>query len=147
MPQRADAAAVVVSVSALTGCNVAPRDSFQQWVARDAWDHSCAEQGMIEQWKADNGHWKIKGEVYVVDVEATIKLANACASGLPTQGVNVQELLEKGGGAIARSYKQFETVTFKKTVEMSKCKSADKTGWALPGQEGRRCWTGPTLLQ
>lgn len=137
---------LLAGVSAVTACNAAPRDSFQQWVARDAWDQGCAEQGMIEVWKAGNGRWKIEGEVYVVDVEATFKLANICTSGVPPQGIDLKALLEKGGGAIARSYKQFETVAFKQTVEMSKCKANDKTGWSLPGQESRRCWTGPTLL-
>jgi hypothetical protein len=137
----------VVAITALTGCNASPRDSFQQWVARDAWDQGCAEQGMVEQWKTQNGRWKTEGQVYVIDVEATIKLANACNSVLPNGGINVADLLAQGGGAVARSYKQFETVAFKKTVEMSKCKTADKDGWSLPGQESRRCWTGPSLLK
>ncbi|HEY1101074.1 MAG TPA: hypothetical protein VGF99_19200, partial [Myxococcota bacterium] len=95
-------AALVAVVGGLTACNAPPRDSFQQWVARDAWDQSCAEHGMIEQWKAENGRWKVEHEVYVVDVEATIKLANECSSGLPPQGIDVKALLEKGGGAVAR---------------------------------------------
>jgi hypothetical protein len=130
----------------VTGCNPPPRDSFQQWVARDSWDQGCAEQAMVERWVVKNARWKIEGEVFVVDIDATFKLANACQGGLSLGGINVKELLEKGGGSISRSYKQFETVEFKNTVEMSKCKKADKVGWALPGKESTRCWTGPSLL-
>lgn len=139
----------VASLSALafaSGCNAPPRDSYQQWVARDAWDQNCAEQGMVERWQASNGHWKIKGEVYVFDVDATFKLANECKTN-PLQNVDVKDLMEKGGGAIRMGYKQFETVNFKKTVEMSKCQKDGDTGWALPGKESQRCWTGPTLLK
>jgi len=135
-----------LTVLGLTACNPPPRESFQQWVARDAWDSGCAEQAMIERWSGGNPHWKIEGEVYVVDVDATFKLANACKSGIPLDGIDVKALLEQGGGTISRSYKQFEVVNFKKTVEMSKCKKDEKVGWALPGKESTRCWTGPSLL-
>jgi hypothetical protein len=139
--------ALTLAALGLTGCNPPPRDSYQQWVARDAWDSGCAEQGMIERWTVQNARWKIEGQVYVIDVDATFKLANACKSGLTLDGIDVKELLEKGGGAITRSYKQFENVEFKKTVEMSKCEKNGKTGWSLPGKESTRCWTGPSLLE
>ena len=80
---------------------------------------------------ATNGHWKINDEVWSVDVDATFKLVNACTSGLPLVG---------------KAYKQFETVPFKGTVEMSKCKKGSDDGWAIPGKESSRCWTGPTLV-
>jgi hypothetical protein len=140
-------AATLTAVFSITACNPPPRDSFQQWVARDAWDAGCAEQAMIERWSAQNARWKIEGQTYVIDVDATFKLANACQSGLTLDGINVQDLLEKGGGAIHRSYKQFENVEFKKTVEMSKCEKNGKTGWSLPGKESTRCWTGPSLVE
>lgn len=115
----------------LTGCSGTPRDSFVQWVARDAWDSTCAEEAIVEKWVATNGRWKIPSEVWAVDVDATFKLVNKCSSGLPLVG---------------KEYKQFETVPFKGTVEMSKCKKADVDGWAIPGKESSRCWTGPTLV-
>jgi hypothetical protein len=123
--------ALVVAAFA-SACGGPPRDALQQYVARDAWDATCAEQAMIEKWQARNGRWKVEGEVWVVDVDASFKLANACTSGLPVVG---------------KSFKQFETVTFTQTVEMSKCRNAaGDTGWALPGKESSRCWTGPTLI-
>lgn len=149
-PRLRHLAPLVLSLTAafgVTGCNPPPRDSSQQWVARDAWDSGCAEQGIIERWKVGNARWKIEGEVFVVDVDATFKLVNACKSGLTLDGVDVKALLEKGGGAITRSYKQFENVDFKGTVEMSKCQKNGKTGWALPGKESTRCWTGPSLVE
>lgn len=140
-------AALLGCALAVSGCKPPPRDSFQQWVARDAWDQGCAEQAMIERWSVSNPHWKIEGEVYVVDVDATFKLANACQGGMSLGGINVKELLEKGGGSISRSYKQFETVEFKGTVEMSRCQKHDDAGWAIPGKENGRCWTGPSLVE
>jgi hypothetical protein len=125
------ALAVSLVTLGLAGCSGTPRDSFVQWVARDAWDPTCAEQGIVEKWVARNGHWKIPKQVWAVDVDATFKLVNTCQSGLPLVG---------------KEYKQFETVPFKGTVEMSKCKKGDKDGWSLPGKESSRCWTGPTLL-
>lgn len=116
----------------LVGCNPAPRDSFVQWVARDAWDSTCAEHAIVETFTETNRRWKIKGEVYVIDVDARFKLVNACKSGLPL---------------IGKDYQQFEVVPFKATVEMSRCKKGDADGWSLPGKEGSRCWTGPTLLK
>lgn len=126
-------ASLAVSLLALTlgGCGGSPRDSYVQWVARDAWDPTCAEAAIVERFTAQNGRWKIKDEVWAVDVDATFKLVNKCASGLPLLG---------------KEYKQFETVAFQQTIEMSKCKKADATGWSLPGKESSRCWTGPTLL-
>jgi hypothetical protein len=47
---------------------------------------------------------------------------------------------------VGQAYKQFQAIPFQKTVEMSKCKKADADGWAIPGKESSRCWTGPTLL-
>jgi hypothetical protein len=113
------------------GCGGAPRESFVQWVARDQWDSTCAEQAIVETWTQKNGRWKVQGEVWQVDVNASFKLVNACQSGLPLVG---------------KQYKQFEVVAFNGTVEMSKCKKDGDTGWAMPGKEGSRCWTGPTLL-
>ncbi len=123
-------AASTLAALLLVACDAAPSQQHMQWVARDAWDATCAEQGIVEQWKVQNGAWKIKGEVWATDVEATFKLVNACTSGLPLVG---------------KSYKQFETVKFQKRVEMSHCKAGASSGWALPGKEGSRCWTGPTL--
>lgn len=119
------------SLLVLTGCGGTPRDSFVQYVARDAWDSTCAEEAIVEKWIATNGRWKIKSEVWAVDVDATFKLVNKCQSGLPLVG---------------KEYKQFETVPWKGTVEMSKCKKGETDGWAIPGKESSRCWTGPTLL-
>lgn len=125
----AAAAVVVVGV----GCGGAPRDQHIQWVARDAWDSSCAEKAMIETWKTTNPRWKIKGEVYVVDVEAKFRLTDDCKSGLPLVG---------------RTYKSIDVVNYKRdALEMSRCKKDGAVGWALPGNESSRCWTGPTLLQ
>ncbi len=112
-------------------CGGSPRDSHAQWVARDAWDSTCAEQAIIERFTATNGRWKINNEVWAVDVDATFKLVNACKSGLPLVG---------------KEYKQFETAPYKATVEMSKCKKGNDAGWSLPGKESSRCWTGPTLV-
>jgi hypothetical protein len=143
---RLSLCAALVTTSVLAGCNPPPRESFQQWVARDAWDPGCAEQAMIERWSVRDARWKIEGQTYAIDVDATFKLANACTSGLTLDGINVQELLERGGGAIRRSYKQFENVEFKKTVELSKCDKNGAAGWSLPGKESTRCWTGPSLV-
>ncbi len=102
---------------------------------------------MVERWVASNPRWKIEGQVFVIDVDATFKLANACQSVLPSGNIDLQKIMEQGGGAIARTYKQFEVVEFKSTVEMSKCQKDGKAGWALPGKESGRCWTGPSLLK
>ncbi|HEY4221418.1 MAG TPA: hypothetical protein VGO62_08745 [Myxococcota bacterium] len=102
-----------------------------QWVARDAWDSSCAEKAMVEQWTATNGHWKIKDSVWVVDVDAKFRMVDDCHSAIPLVG---------------KSYKTVESVPFKGTVEMSKCVKDGQDGWSLPGKEGSRCWIGPTLL-
>src|SRR4051812_5581829 len=76
------ALAVSIAVLSLAGCSGTPRDSFQQYVARDTWDATCAEQGIVEKWVATNGRWKIPNEVWAVDVDATFKLVNECKSGL-----------------------------------------------------------------
>jgi hypothetical protein len=123
----------VGAIVVLSGCGSPPREALQQYVARDAWDATCAEQAMVEKWSAKNARWAIDAQLWVVDVDATFKMANACTSGLPVVG---------------QAYKQFQTIPFKKTVEMAKCTDAQGTsGWALPGRETTRCWTGPTLLQ
>ena len=133
MTSRTSLALCAVVVSLVAGCNVPPREAFQEYVARDAWDTTCAEQAIVEKWAATNGHWKIDGEVWVVDVDATFKMANECTSGLPVVG---------------QSYKQFQAIPFKKSVEMSKCKDTHgTTGWAVPDREGSRCWTGPNLVK
>jgi hypothetical protein len=124
-------AVVVASVAGLAACEGTPRERNMQWVARDAWDSSCAEKAMVETWAATNPRWKVPNEVYVVDVDAKFRLTDNCTSGLPLVG---------------KSYKTLEVVPFKGTVEMSKCKKDGQTGWALPGKESSRCWTGPTLL-
>ncbi len=120
-------------VVALTGCSGAPREQHMQWVARDAWDPTCAEKAMVEMWKEENPRWKIKGEVYVIDVEAKFRLTDDCKSGLPLVG---------------KSYRSLEVASFKtQGLEMSRCKRDGVVGWALPGNESSRCWTGPTLLK
>ncbi|MBM4282888.1 MAG: hypothetical protein FJ137_19770 [Deltaproteobacteria bacterium] len=116
----------------VVGCGVPPRDSFQQYVARDAWDPTCAEQAMIERWTTTNPRWAVEGRVWAVDVQATFKMANECTSKLPAGLV----------------YKQFQTVPFTATVAMASCKdAAGSAGWSLPGRESTRCWTGATLLK
>lgn len=127
---------LILAVLTLAACNGPPRESYAQWVARDAWDPTCAEQAIIETWSATNGRWKIPSEVWELDVDARFKLVNKCTSGLPLVG-NIL------GGKV---YNQFEVVPYKATVTMSKCKKDGDTGWALPGKESSRCWTGPTLL-
>ena len=122
---------VVVALVGLSACEGKPREQHVQWVARDQWDSSCAEQAAIERWSATNGRWKVKPEVYVVDVDATFKMVNKCSSGLPL---------------IGKTYAQFDAVAFKGTVEMSHCKKDCQDGWSLPQKESSRCWTGPTLL-
>lgn len=122
---------VAATLWGASACGGAPRESYVQWVSRDAWDSTCAEQAIVETWKQQNGHWKVDGEVWVVDVDARFKLINKCSSGLPLVG---------------KQYKQFEVVPFHATLELSKCKKDGDTGWALPGKESSRCWTGPTLL-
>lgn len=129
---RASMIAAVLALSAgLSACEGTPRERNMQWVARDAWDSTCAEKAMVETWSATNPRWKVQGEVYVVDVEAKFRLTDACSSGLPLVG---------------KTYKSLDVVPFKGTVEMSKCTKDGQTGWALPGKESSRCWTGATLL-
>ena len=126
------AALAFPAVSLLSsGCSTSPRDQYVQWVARDAWDSTCAEQAIVESFKGENRRWKIENQVYLVDVTARFKLVNPCNSGLPIVG---------------KQYKQFETADFKQTVEMSSCAKGGEKGWSLTGKESSRCWTGPTLL-
>jgi hypothetical protein len=116
----------------LTACEGTPREQYVQWVARDAWDSTCAEKAMVEVWKAENKRWKTEGQVYVADVQATFRMTDDCQSGLPIVG---------------KQYKALEKVPFVKAgLEVSRCKKDGADGWALPGKEGSRCWTGPTLL-
>ena len=122
----------LAAVVAVAGCEGTPAPRSMQWVARDAWDATCAEKAMVETWAATNPRWKIKGEVYVADVDAKFRMVDNCTSGLPLVG---------------KDYKTLAVVPFKGTVEMSKCKRDGDTGWALPGKESTRCWTGPSLLQ
>lgn len=113
-------------------CDAPPRENFVQWVARDAWDATCAEKAMVEVWKVENKAWKVKGQVYTADVSATFRMVDDCQSGLPLVG---------------KQYKALEKVPFeKKGLELSACKKDGQDGWALPGKESTRCWTGPTLL-
>lgn len=121
---------VVVGALNLAGCEGKPIERSQQWVARDAWDPTCAEKAMVEQWAASNPRWEIQGEVYAVDVEAKFRMTDDCQSGLPIVG---------------KAYKTIEVVPFKGTVTMSKCKKDGDTGWSLKGKESTRCWTGPSL--
>ena len=116
----------------MAGCDAAPREKSVQWVARDAWDSTCAEKAMVEVWNATNKQWKVKGQVYTLDVDAKFRLTDDCKSGLPLVG---------------KEYKALEVVPFSKQgLEVSACKRDGQDGWALPGKEGSRCWTGPTLL-
>ena len=86
---------LVFAVLSSVACEGIPREQHVQWVARDQWDSTCADQAAVETWKASNGRWKMKPEVYVVDVDATFKMMNKCSSGLPLVG---------------KQYKQFETI-------------------------------------
>ncbi|MCC7074962.1 MAG: hypothetical protein IT383_26865 [Deltaproteobacteria bacterium] len=122
----------LIALGMMAGCGGTPREQHVQWVARDAWDPTCAEKAMIETWKTENPRWKIKGEVYVVDVAASFRLTDDCKSGLPLVG---------------KSYKSLEVASYQRqALEMSKCKKNGAVGWSLPGNESSRCWTGPTLL-
>lgn len=111
----------------LTACETKPQDRYMQWVARDAWNPQCADQAMVEVWKASTPEWKEKGKSVTVDVDATFKLANDC----------------EVGGAKLEAFKSFQ---FKQTVEMVKCETGGKDGWALAATPDR-CWTGPKLFQ
>lgn len=120
----------LASVLAMAACEGKPIDRSQQWVARDAWDSTCAEKAMVETWSATNPRWEVQGEVYVVDVDAKFRMTDDCTSGLPLVG---------------KTYKTIDVVPFKGTVAMSKCKKDGQTGWSLKGKESTRCWTGPSL--
>lgn len=118
-------------VAFAAACEGTPAERSQQWVARDAWDATCAEKAMIETWSAANPRWEVQGEVYAVDVDAKFRMTDDCESGLPLVG---------------KKYKTIDVVPFKGTVQMSKCKKDGDTGWALKGKESTRCWTGPSLV-
>lgn len=122
---------MVVVVMMVAACDGIPAQRSMQWVARDAWDTTCAEKAMVETFSAQNARWQIKGEVYVADVDARFRLIDNCSSGLPLVG---------------KEYQTIDVVPFKGSVAMSKCKKDGATGWALPGKESTRCWTGPSLL-
>lgn len=114
----------------LTACEASPRSTHIQWVARDAWSPTCADKAIVERWVQSEGRWKVKGEIWTVEVDATFKLGNDC-----------------DGGLLGKSFKAYESVEFqKKNLELSRCKKDGAEGWSLPGQESKRCWTGPSLL-
>lgn len=120
-------AAIALFLVVITGvgCTPGPRTQFVHWVARDAWDVSCAHAAIIEKWEDSNRRWNDDKTRYLVDVNATFKLVNPCE-----------------GGTSGRSYKQFETVDFRVSqLEMEKCTGSDGAeGWSLVGG---RCLTGP----
>jgi hypothetical protein len=137
----------------LLACEGRPNKRHVEWVARDAWDSDCAEQAIIEKFKTANPKWKVKGEVWQVDVEATFKLVNECTSKSalsdPKKLADGLKELAKGETKkiTGHTYKQFESLDFaKKPLEMSRCKVNGEDGWSLPGQEGERCWVGPKLV-
>lgn len=120
--------AVLVATGA--ACDAEPRDRHIQWVARDAWNPSCADMAIIERWVQTNGAWKEKGKVWRVDIDATFKLGNDC----------------EGEGETA-SIPAYQSIDFKRVgLELVPCENGGKDGWALPGQEGGRCWTSPKLV-
>jgi hypothetical protein len=116
---------VLCALVPLAGCQQGPRNQFIHWVARDAWDPGCAHAAIIEKWQDNNRQWAERYTRYTLDVDATFKLVNPCATG-------------KNG----KTYQQFETVSFKVSqLEMVKCETSDGTeGWSTPGG---RCLTGP----
>ena len=119
------------AVGLLSGCSGEPSSKDMQWVARDAWSQRCARKAVVETFEAEKKGWKVKDQVFLFDVKATFKLVDDC-KGLPLVG---------------KSYKAYESVKFeKKGLEMSKCKADGDSGWSLPSQEGKRCWTGPTSV-
>lgn len=113
----------------LVACEATPRDSHVQWVARDAWDSSCADKAIVERWVQSGGHWQEQGKVWVVDVDATFKLGNDCQS-----------------STAALAFSAYQSVTFQRQgLAMTPCTRDGEAGWALLGQEQDRCWTGPSL--
>ncbi len=128
MPSTARALSLLFALTALTvvvsGCNPKPRSEHVQWVARDAWNAKCAQFGIIERFKQENLSWVEPGKRAKVDVDATFKLGNDC------EGL--------------KAYSSYE---FKLAgLELVKCSAGGEDGWALPGKEATRCWTGPRLL-
>lgn len=116
--------AAACALAVVSGCNPMPRQEHVQWVTRDAWNAKCAEVAMVERWKHENLTWVEKGVRAKVDVSATFKLGNDC------EGL--------------KAYQSFDFET--KGLELVKCSSGGESGWALPGKEADRCWTGPRLL-
>jgi hypothetical protein len=116
--------AVALAALVLSACGAKPRAQNVQWVARDAWNSSCAELAIVEVWKAGELKWKEKGESLTVDVDAKFKLTNDCDA----------------GGATLKAYTSFP---FKQTIEMHRCEVEGKSGWSLPGMQKTRCWAGP----
>lgn len=118
---------LVALVMFATGCDSPPRNHFIQWVTRDAWDPICGPQAAVEKISITNARWVEPGKVYSVDIDATYKLLNPCSEDL--QG---------------RSYKQFQSVDFKKAnIEIVPCKRNGEEGWSLKDRDIDLCWTGP----
>ncbi|MCP4502257.1 MAG: hypothetical protein GY822_20055 [Deltaproteobacteria bacterium] len=124
-------ALVVVVLPLLSACSGEPGKTYIEWVARDAWSQNCARKAAVETFEMEKKGWKVKDQIFLVDVKATYKLIDDC----------------KGFPLIGKSYKASESVKFeKKGLEMSKCKLDGKDGWSIPGKESKRCWTGPTSV-
>lgn len=118
------ALAALVAAVVVSGCNPKPRAEHVQWVARDAWNAKCAEVAIVERFKQENLTWVEEGKRAKVDVDATFKLGNDC-----------------------EGLKAYQSFDFKlKGLELVKCGAGDAGGWALPGKESTRCWTGPKLV-
>lgn len=116
--------AAACALVVVSGCNPKPRQEHVQWVARDAWNAKCAEVALVERFKQENLTWAEKGQRAKVDVDATFKLGNDC-----------------------EGLKAYQSFDFKvQGLELVKCSASGKDGWALPGKESTRCWTGPKLL-
>lgn len=121
---------LLVFVCLSSACDAEPRDRHIQWVARDAWNPNCADKAIIERWVQSNGAWKEQGKVWRVDVDATFKLGNDCE-----------------GSEDSAAIPAYQSVDFKRSgLELVPCKKGGNDGWALPGQEGGRCWTSPKLV-
>jgi hypothetical protein len=117
--------ALALAAVFVLGCETKPDSVFVQWVARDAWNPECAEMGIVERFSQDNLEWVTKGQRAKADVDATFKLASDCGE--------------------LKAYQSFE---FKQAgLELVRCDAAGDKGWALPGKESSRCWTGPRLLK
>jgi hypothetical protein len=121
---------LLATVGFAGACDSTPQERHLQWVARDAWDPTCASAATVEQWAVSDRAWREPGKHYGAHITATLKLVNPCTSTLPG----------------ARAYKQFESVKIDQVVDVVPCKNGTgDAGFALAGLEGQRCWTGPTL--